>query len=346
MTIYVTAIACSPATARSRSTDRARDVCRLLEPLRHSAATTAPRSLIAHPRARRTCPRTASRDARELRARARPRRGSAADPRAACCERASLCAPRCSMPAARSRPSAKIPRRCGIAEQLDGMGAKLFEMFANQIRANYHGLRGEEELAESYRRQVELFAVQAGSGWQAELWSPASAILYYMLAEDLVGQRNVHRATRAARRRRAVAAAVHAAGGGRPSHRAGQHGRSASHRVARSPPPSNRAASSAGAAAQAAAAARPGHARAAPSKRGSTGCRRSRSTTPRIGSVSALITPLVVTARAGRSAARRNGHRARTHRPTTPPRSASAADRPRAGPCTKRGAGSRCWPAT
>ena len=43
----------------------------------------------------------------------------------------------------------------------------------------------------SYRRRVELFAVQAGSGWQAELWSPASAILCYMLTEDLVGLRRV-----------------------------------------------------------------------------------------------------------------------------------------------------------
>ena len=83
------------------------------------------------------------------------------------------------------------PEALRHADLLDRMGAKLFEMFADQIRANYHGLRGEEEVAESYRRKVELYAVQAGSGWQADLWSPASASVYYSLAEDLVGQRNV-----------------------------------------------------------------------------------------------------------------------------------------------------------
>jgi hypothetical protein len=83
------------------------------------------------------------------------------------------------------------PQALRHAELLDGMGAKLFELFANQIRANYYGLRGEEELAESFRRKVELYAVQAGSGWQADLWSPASAAVYYNLAEDLVGLRRV-----------------------------------------------------------------------------------------------------------------------------------------------------------
>ena len=81
------------------------------------------------------------------------------------------------------------PEALRIADQLETMGIKLFEMFANQIRATYHGVRGEERLAERYRKRVELFAVQAGSSWQAEVWTPASSLLYYMNTRDLIGLR-------------------------------------------------------------------------------------------------------------------------------------------------------------
>jgi hypothetical protein len=78
-----------------------------------------------------------------------------------------------------------------MAERLDGLGLKLYEMFANQIRTSYHGLRGEIALADSYRRRVELFAVQAGSSWQAELWTPCVEILCFMLSRDVVGLKRV-----------------------------------------------------------------------------------------------------------------------------------------------------------
>jgi hypothetical protein len=79
------------------------------------------------------------------------------------------------------------PEALRIADRLEATGSKLFEMFANQIRATYHGLSGEEDTAQRYREQVELFAVQAGSSWQAEIWSPSSALLCYKLTADIVG---------------------------------------------------------------------------------------------------------------------------------------------------------------
>jgi tRNA A-37 threonylcarbamoyl transferase component Bud32 len=79
------------------------------------------------------------------------------------------------------------PEALRIADRLEATGSKLFEMFANQIRATYHGLSGEEDTAQRHREQVEQFAVQAGSSWQAEIWSPSSALLCYKLTVDIVG---------------------------------------------------------------------------------------------------------------------------------------------------------------
>jgi hypothetical protein len=78
-----------------------------------------------------------------------------------------------------------------IADRLESMGIKLFELFANQLRTNYHGLRGEVGACELYRRRVEVFAVQAGSGWQAEIWAPTSEISFYHRTGDIVGIRRV-----------------------------------------------------------------------------------------------------------------------------------------------------------
>ena len=75
------------------------------------------------------------------------------------------------------------------AKALDGVGLKLYAMVADQVRANYHACRGEAELADYFRDRVEMHAVQAGSGWQAEVWAPASAILSSMITEDVIGMK-------------------------------------------------------------------------------------------------------------------------------------------------------------
>jgi hypothetical protein len=83
------------------------------------------------------------------------------------------------------------PRALDRAAELDSMGSLLFEMFANQIRALHHSLRGESELADQYRARVEAYALQAGSSWQAEVWAPSSRILACELVRDLEGAKRV-----------------------------------------------------------------------------------------------------------------------------------------------------------
>ncbi|MFI5308454.1 MAG: protein kinase [Polyangiales bacterium] len=78
------------------------------------------------------------------------------------------------------------PRALVVADRLEGMGWQLQVMFANQIRAVYHGTRGEMALAIRYREQVELFAIQAGSSWQGEIWSTCSAGAWSKLIGDLL----------------------------------------------------------------------------------------------------------------------------------------------------------------
>lgn len=75
------------------------------------------------------------------------------------------------------------------AKALDGVGLKLYAMVADQVRANYHACRGELELADYFRDRVEMHAVQTGSGWQAEVWAPASAILSSLITEDVIGMK-------------------------------------------------------------------------------------------------------------------------------------------------------------
>jgi hypothetical protein len=75
------------------------------------------------------------------------------------------------------------------AKALDDVGLELYAMVADQVRANYHACRGELELADYFRDRVEMHAVQAGSGWQAEVWAPASAILACLITDDVVGMK-------------------------------------------------------------------------------------------------------------------------------------------------------------
>src|SRR5262249_19645188 len=47
-----------------------------------------------------------------------------------------------------------------IADQLDSLGLQLGNLYADQVRACYHGVRGEAALADHYRTRVELLSVQ------------------------------------------------------------------------------------------------------------------------------------------------------------------------------------------
>jgi len=92
------------------------------------------------------------------------------------------------------------PEALVIADQLEQRGTGLFSLFANQIRANYHAVRGENTLADHYAQAVERFAMQTGSSWQAELWAAPSSVLHCILTGDLVGmQRAVGKLERLSR---------------------------------------------------------------------------------------------------------------------------------------------------
>jgi hypothetical protein len=73
------------------------------------------------------------------------------------------------------------------ADRLEGLGLKLYELVADQLRTNYHALRGEAEIADRYRARVELHAVQAGSAWQVEVWAPCTMIVVNVLTQDTIG---------------------------------------------------------------------------------------------------------------------------------------------------------------
>ena len=85
----------------------------------------------------------------------------------------------------------EAPEALQLADKLDTLGLQLGNLYADQIRASYHGVRGEATLADDYRRRVEVFALQAGSGWLAEIWAPTSAILFHLMSRDGVGIRRV-----------------------------------------------------------------------------------------------------------------------------------------------------------
>lgn len=78
-----------------------------------------------------------------------------------------------------------------LADRLDAMGWKIFELFSSQIRTAYHAVRGELDQAERYRQRVEMYAVQAGSSWQADIWAPCMMVLAYEYSGDVIGVKRI-----------------------------------------------------------------------------------------------------------------------------------------------------------
>ncbi len=73
------------------------------------------------------------------------------------------------------------------AEQLEGVGVRLYDMVAEQVRANFHANRGELALAETHRQGVELHAIDSGSAWQAEVWNASASINSCIVTQDMLG---------------------------------------------------------------------------------------------------------------------------------------------------------------
>jgi len=77
------------------------------------------------------------------------------------------------------------------ATALEQSGFALHRMFAQQLRLAYHMNRGELDLAEAFRKDVDLHAVHVGSAWQAEIWESASSVLMFMRSGDVVNSKRV-----------------------------------------------------------------------------------------------------------------------------------------------------------
>jgi tetratricopeptide (TPR) repeat protein len=61
-----------------------------------------------------------------------------------------------------------------LADRIENFGP-LLAMSADAVRWRYHAAQGDLDRAEHFRRQVELHAIQLGTAWQVETWSPADA---------------------------------------------------------------------------------------------------------------------------------------------------------------------------
>lgn len=84
---------------------------------------------------------------------------------------------------------ADSPFALECASALERIGLQLYAMAADQVRASYHAVRGEIELADFYRERVDMHALRAGSGWQAEVWAPASSIVGAITTWDVIALR-------------------------------------------------------------------------------------------------------------------------------------------------------------
>ncbi|MFI5308484.1 MAG: AAA family ATPase, partial [Polyangiales bacterium] len=82
------------------------------------------------------------------------------------------------------RDGAEALRR---ADALEGIGLRLYDLVAEQVRANFYANRGEIALAEAHRERVELYALDTGSSWQAEVWAPSAMMNAYIITRDVLG---------------------------------------------------------------------------------------------------------------------------------------------------------------
>ncbi len=75
-------------------------------------------------------------------------------------------------------------RALTIADELDALQLKLYEMNADQVRMMYYGNQGDRERFEHYRERVEMHAIQRGTAWQAETWAAAAQLTVYLRTFD------------------------------------------------------------------------------------------------------------------------------------------------------------------
>jgi hypothetical protein len=70
-----------------------------------------------------------------------------------------------------------------IADRLEAFGP-LYAMSADHLRSVFYGGRGDLAQAQVYRQRLEIHAVQQGSAWQVETWSPLDLLLLALRTND------------------------------------------------------------------------------------------------------------------------------------------------------------------
>jgi tRNA A-37 threonylcarbamoyl transferase component Bud32 len=77
------------------------------------------------------------------------------------------------------------------AAEMDALGVRLWGMAADQLRMLHHALRGETDQVQQYRERVELFAVQGGTTWQAEMFWPVLLLGAEAMSKDTLSMRRL-----------------------------------------------------------------------------------------------------------------------------------------------------------
>jgi hypothetical protein len=70
------------------------------------------------------------------------------------------------------------------ARELEALGLRIYDRAASQIRMVYHVGRGELDVADMFRRRMEMHAVQTGSAWQVEVTLPLTLSVAYSTLGD------------------------------------------------------------------------------------------------------------------------------------------------------------------
>lgn len=83
-------------------------------------------------------------------------------------------------------------KACEIADEMEGTGARLWAMVAEQVRLLHHAYRGEAERVQHYRERVERVAMQGGPTWHTELFWPAAMLNGEVLCGDTIAVRRTY----------------------------------------------------------------------------------------------------------------------------------------------------------
>jgi tetratricopeptide (TPR) repeat protein len=77
------------------------------------------------------------------------------------------------------------------ATELESQGFKFYDIVAGRLRIAHHAYRAEMELIPQYSERLDVHAIQFGSAWQVELWSPAALSTAYANIGDASGIKTV-----------------------------------------------------------------------------------------------------------------------------------------------------------